>query len=85
MIKSAQIYVAMIFSIAIGLPLVVNAVSFSPIRGEREKRVAEGSMEVGTTAYLFYSGTTEVKSVIAVNDILTVYREEKSGDMKEVG
>jgi|GEM_PF-524098 len=83
--KSAQIFAAMIFSIAMGLPLVVNAVSFSPIPGEREEKVAEGFMEVGTTAYLFHSGTAVVKNAIAVNDILTVYREEKSGDMKEVG
>jgi len=40
---------------------------------------------VGTTAYLFHNGTADVKGAISINDILTIYREEKSDDMKEAG
>lgn len=36
---------------------------------------AEASMTVGAKIYLFHSGTDEVRKLINVNDVLTVYRE----------
>lgn len=39
----------------------------------------------GTVVCLFQSGTADVKKVINMNDILSVYRENKSHELKEVG
>ena len=83
--KSARILAGLLLSLTMSLPLIVNAVTYSVIQEQREERAAKGFMEVGTTAYLFHSGTADVKSAIGINNILTVYREDTSGDMKEVG
>jgi hypothetical protein len=69
----------------LGLPQLVNAVSWSPLQEEREEKAAQGIMEKGTVVCLFQSGTADVKKAINVNDILPVYREQKSRELKEVG
>jgi hypothetical protein len=68
-----------------GLPQLVNAVSWSPLQEEREEKAAKGIMVKGTVVCLFQSGTADVKKAINVNDILPVYRESKSHELKEVG
>jgi hypothetical protein len=68
-----------------GLPQLVNAVSWSPLQEEREEKAAKGIMVKGTVVCLFQSGTADVKKAINVNDILPVYRESKSDELKEVG
>jgi hypothetical protein len=42
-------------------------------------------MVKGTLICLFQSGTADVKKVISVKDVLPVYRENKSHELKEVG
>ena len=68
-----------------GLPRLVNAVSWSPLQEEREEKSAKGIMVKGAIVCLFQSGTADVKKAINVNDILPVYREGKSHELKEVG
>jgi len=68
-----------------GLPQLVHAVSWSPLQEEREEKAAQGIMVKGTVVCLFQSGTADVKKAINVNDILPVFRESKSHELKEVG
>jgi hypothetical protein len=82
--KIARLLVVLLIS-CIGLPQPVNAVSWSPIREERGDRAAKGIMVKGTVICLFQSGTADVKKAITINDILPVYRESKSHELKEVG
>jgi len=70
--------------LCVGLPPIVNAVSWSPLEEEREAKEAKGIMVKGTVVCLFQSGTTDVKKAIYVHDILSVYRESKSHELKEV-
>ena len=82
--KIAKLLVVLLISCA-GLPQLVNAVSWSPIQEEREEKAAKGIMEKGTVVCLFQSGTADVKKAININDILPVYRENKSHELNEVG
>jgi len=70
---------------SLGLPHLVNAVSWSPLEEEREAQTAKGVMVKGAVVCLFQSGTLDVKKAINVNDILPVYRESKSHELKEIG
>ena len=68
-----------------GAPSIANAVSWSPLQEEREEKAIKGIMVKGTVVCLFQSGTADVKKAININDILPVYRENKSHELKEVG
>jgi len=76
---------AVLLIASMGLPQFVNAVSWSPLQEEREEKAANGIMVKGTLVCLFQSGTADVKKAININDILPVYREDKSRELKEVG
>jgi hypothetical protein len=82
--KIAKLLVVLLIS-CVGLPQLVNAVSWSPLQEEREEKAAKGIMVEGTVVCLFQSGTADVKKAININDILPVYRESKSHELKEVG
>jgi hypothetical protein len=82
--KIAKLLVVLLIS-CVELPQVVTAVSWSPTLEEREEKAAKGIMEKGTIVCLFQSGTEDVKKAININDILPVYRESKSHELKEVG
>ena len=82
--KIAKLLVVLLISCA-GLPQLVNAVSWSPLQEEREEKAAKGLMVKGTVICLFQSGTADVKKAININDVLPVYRENKSRELKEVG
>ncbi len=77
--------IAIVFVLCIGAPLLANAVSWSPIEEKREEKAAKRIMMKGTIICLFQSGTADVKKEIHVNDILTVYRENKNHLLREVG
>jgi hypothetical protein len=82
--KITKLFAVLLIS-CMGLPQLVNAVSWSPILEEREEKAAKGIMVKGTVVCLFQSGTADVKKAINVNDILRVYRESKSHELEEVG
>jgi hypothetical protein len=65
--------------------LLANAVSPSPIPGERAEKAAKGIKVKGETVCLFQSGTPDVKMAISTGDVLVVYRESESHELKEVG
>jgi hypothetical protein len=75
--------VLLVFSVS--LPHAARAVSWSPLQEEREEKIAQGIMVKGTILCLFQSGTADVKKAINVNDVLSVFREGKSHNLKEVG
>src|SRR5512139_2099831 len=79
------ILIAMFLPFSVGLPLRANAVSPSPIPGEREERAAKGIKVTGETVCLFQSGTADVKKAISIGDVLVVYREGPKHELKEVG
>jgi hypothetical protein len=83
--KFMWVLILMFLPLSVGLPLRANAVSPSPIPGEREERIAKGIRVKGETVCLFESGTEDVKKAININDIIPVYRESKSHELKEVG
>jgi hypothetical protein len=82
--KIGTLFTVLLIS-CLGLSQLANAVSWSPILEEREEKAAKGIMVKGTIVCLFQSGTADVKKAINVNDILPVYREGKSHELKEVG
>ena len=83
--KIVQILIVMILSAAIGFPLRVKAVSYSPVPAEREEKAAKGIIEKGEMVCLFQSGTADVKKAININDLIVVYREGPKHELKEVG
>ncbi|MGC1454095.1 MAG: hypothetical protein WA946_02785 [Nitrospirota bacterium] len=83
--KKIAKFLAVLLILCTGVPQLVNAVSWSPLQEEREEKTAKGIMTKGTVVCLFQSGTADVKKAININDILPVYRESKSHELKEVG
>jgi len=82
--KIVKLLVVLLISF-VALPQLVNAVSWSPVQEEREEKATKGIMVKGAVVCLFQSGTADVKKAINVNDVLSVYRESKSHELKEVG
>lgn len=82
--KIAKFFVVLLIS-CMGLPQLVNAVSWSPLQEEREEKAAKGIMVKGTVVCLFQSGTADVKKAISIGDVLVVYREGPKHELKEVG
>ena len=76
---------AVLLILCMGLPQLVNAVSWSPIEEERVEKAAKGIILKGATVCLFESGTADVKKAISIGDILVVYAEGPKHELKEVG
>ena len=75
----------MAFSAVIGSPFFAEAVSFSPVPGEREEKAVKGIIEKGAMVCLFQSGTADVKKEINIGDLIVVFREGPKHELKEVG
>lgn len=63
--------------------LTAFAVSYPPHIFHQQDR--HEPVTKGGTAYMFHSGTNDVKKTIHVNDIFTVYRISPSCEVKEAG
>jgi hypothetical protein len=83
--KIVRIFVVLVLSSIMSFPLSAYAVSYSVVEEQRDEKIAKGIKKVGDAVCLFQSGTADVKKAINVNDILPVYREDKSHELKEVG
>jgi len=83
--KITWILILIVLSSVIGFPMRVYAVSYSPVEEEREKKIAQGFLEVGDIVCMFQSGTPDVKKAINIGDVLVVYRERQKHSLKEVG
>jgi hypothetical protein len=83
--KIAGILIVILFLLAAVNPLTAVAASYLPTFFYHQNDIAETVMKVGQTAYLFHSGTEDVKRTIHVNDILIVYRISPLCEVKKVG
>jgi len=66
-------------------PLTAVATSYLPASLYHQSDASETVIKTGQTAYLFHSGTEEVKRAIHVNDILPVYRISPLCEVRTVG
>ncbi len=83
--KYVRNIIVLFFALALASPSAACAVSYSTIQEQREEKAAKGIREKGETVCLFQSGTSDVKSEVHVNDLLTVYREAESHNLVQVG
>ncbi len=82
--KNVRILMLVIAILATAVP-PAHAVSWSPLQEEREEKATKGIRVKGDMVCLFQSGTADIKKEIHVGDILIVYREQQSHQVKEVG
>jgi len=73
-----------LFLLAVSAPFTVSAVSY-PIRVYHRPDNGKKIIRVGQMAFLFHSGTDDVKKAIHVNDVLIIYRISTSCEISEVG
>jgi hypothetical protein len=83
--KIAGILIVILFLLAAVSPLTAVAASYLPAFFYHQNDIAETVIKVGQPAYLFHSGTEDVKRTIHVNDILIVYRISPLCEVKKVG
>ncbi len=83
--KIAGISILTLLLLAAMNPLTTFAASYLPAFFYHQNDIAETVIKVGQTAYLFHSGTEDVKKTIHVNDILIVYRISPTCEVKKVG
>lgn len=56
------------------------------VQAAEKKAKSEVVMKIGNKVHLFHSGTADVKKVIALNDVIPVYRQTgRTAQLKEVG
>ncbi len=82
--KIAGILIVILLLAALN-PLTAVAASYLPAFFYHQNEITETVMKVGQTAYLFHSGTEDVKRTIHVNDILIVYRISPLCEVKKAG
>ena len=85
MMARSKLISVLTFCFLVGVPLLTEAVSPSPIPGEREEKIAKGIKVKGEEVCLFQSGTADVRKELHVDDILTVYRENRDHQLQAVG
>jgi hypothetical protein len=83
--KIANISILILLLSAAVNPLTAFAASYLPAFFYHQNEITETVMRVGQIAYLFHSGTEDVKKIIHDNDILIVYRINPSCEIKAVG
>jgi hypothetical protein len=83
--KITGILIVILLLLAAVNPLTAVAASYLPTFFYHQNDITETVMKVGQTAYLFHSGTEDVKRAIHINDILIVYRISPLCEVKKVG
>ncbi|MFA6054350.1 MAG: hypothetical protein WC769_03125 [Thermodesulfovibrionales bacterium] len=83
--KIAGILIVIPLLLAAVSPLTAVAASYLPAFFYHQNEINEMVIKVGQIAYLFHSGTEDVKRTIHVNDILIVYRINPLCEVKKVG
>ena len=81
---AGRLIVILLLLVAVN-PLTALAASYLPAFFYHQNDIAETVIKVGQTAYLFHSGTEDVKRTIRTNDILIVYRISPLCEVKTVG
>jgi hypothetical protein len=83
--KSVRFLTVLALLSVVGAPLVAHATTYFPFVEDHRQLKEKAIMKVGSIVYVFHSGTPDIKKTITINDVLIVYRESPSCDMKEVG
>jgi hypothetical protein len=83
--KIAGILIAVSLLLAAVNPLTAVAASYLPAFFYHQNDIAKTVIKVGQPAYLFHSGTEDVKRTIHINDILIVYRISPTCEVKKAG
>jgi hypothetical protein len=83
--KIGGILIAILILLVAVNPLTAAAASYLPAYFYHQNEITETVIKVGQTAYLFHSGTEDVKRTIHVNDMLIVYRISPLCEVKKVG
>jgi hypothetical protein len=83
--KIAGILIVVTLLLAAVNPWTARATSYLPAFFYHKESITETAIKVGQIAYLFHSGTEDVKKTIHVNDILAVYRITSLCEVKPVG
>jgi hypothetical protein len=83
--KIVGILIVVLLLLVAGNPFTAVAASYLPAFFYHQNDIAETVIKVGQPAYLFHSGTEDVKKTIHVNDILIVYRISPLCEVKKVG
>jgi len=83
--KVASILIAVLLLFTAMNPLNAFATSYLPASFYHQNEITETVIKVGQTAYLFHSGTEDVKKTIHDSDILIVFRINPSCEIKAVG
>ena len=83
--KIAGILIVILFLLVAVNPLSAVAASYLPAFFYHQNDITETVIKVGQIAYLFHSGTEDVKRTIQTNDILVVYRISPLCEVKKVG
>ena len=77
-----EAYILMVLVVC--APGPARAVSYPLIEEQREEKAAKGISEKGEAVCLFQSGTAEVRKELHPGDVLSVYREERNRQAREV-
>ena len=83
--KIVGILIVVLLLLVAGNPFTAVAASYLPALFYHQNDIAETVIKVGQPAYLFHSGTEDVKRTIHVNDVLIVYRISPLCEVKKVG
>jgi hypothetical protein len=83
--KIAGILIVILLLLVAVNPLTAVAASYLPAFFFHQNDIAETVIKAGQPAYLFHSGTEDIKRTIHVNDILIVYRISPLCEVKKVG
>ncbi len=67
------------------IPWLAHAVSWSPETAGREEKAAKSIKTAGDIVCLFQSGTSDVRKIIHISDVLPVYRENRDHELYPVG
>jgi hypothetical protein len=71
--------------LVLSAPGPARAVSYPLLEEQREEKAAKGISEKGEAVCLFQSGTADVRKMIGIGDVLTVFREGPKRELTEVG
>ena len=75
----------LLLSMTAGFPSEAFAVSYIPRELTPEAESETDVVKTGSIAFMFHSGTEDVRNAIGISDVLPVYREDRFREMHQVG
>ncbi len=75
----------LLLSMTVSFPSKTFAVSYTPHELTHQAVSETDVVKAGSIAFMFHSGTEDVRWAIGINDLLPVYREDRFRQMHQVG